>query len=400
MKVSSKLSILALCLPVLFAARVASAVQGDCCQPLTNGNGPTASDCLFILKVAVGSEDCEACVCSPDGNANVTASDALLCLKKAVGQSVTLQCESCNTTTTTLPGGANIGIVNDDDNGEGFNDPAARAPVGGNNGTTLGQQRLNVFEFAADLWEQVVQSNVDIHVSATFDTLFCNSTSAVLGSAGAENYYRDFPNAPLGNTWFPAALANKLRGSDIDAGAPEIVAQFNSAIGTTCPFPNVWYYGLDGNPPVGQIDLVTVVLHEIGHGLGFATIVTLSNGAKGGGTGFDDSFMLFLENHDTPELYPDMTNAERVTASRSGSNLHFTGPAVVAGSTHLLAGRHSPSGHVRMYGPNPQEPGSSVSHWDTVLSPNELMEPSYTGPLHDVGLMRELFEDTFWGTLP
>jgi hypothetical protein len=33
------------------------------------------------------------------------------------------------------------------------------------------------------------------------------------------------------------------------------------------------------------------------------------------------------------------------------------------------------NGLVRMYSPNPLEPGSSVSHWDTSAAPNQLMEP-------------------------
>jgi hypothetical protein len=28
-----------------------------------------------------------------------------------------------------------------------------------------------------------------------------------------------------------------------------------------------------------------------------------------------------------------------------------------------------------MYAPNPVNPGSSVSHWDTIARPNQLMEP-------------------------
>ena len=40
-------------------------------------------------------------------------------------------------------------IVNADFPGEGFNDPTPAAPVGGNPGTTLGEQRLNVFLRAA-----------------------------------------------------------------------------------------------------------------------------------------------------------------------------------------------------------------------------------------------------------
>ena len=48
---------------------------------------------------------------------------------------------------------------------------------------------------------------------------------------------------------------------------------FNSNIGNvptmSCPFS--WYYGVDGNEGTST-ELLPVVLHEIGHGLGFATI--------------------------------------------------------------------------------------------------------------------------------
>jgi hypothetical protein len=74
-----------------------------CSQPVTSGANPTASDCLFILKTAVGSETCSpACICDVNSSANVTASDALTCLKKAVGQSVTLDCPCGGVTTTTI----------------------------------------------------------------------------------------------------------------------------------------------------------------------------------------------------------------------------------------------------------------------------------------------------------
>jgi hypothetical protein len=60
----------------------------------------------------------------------------------------------------------------------------------------------------------------------------------------------------------------------------------------------------------------------------------------------------------------------------------------------------NPNGHVEMFAPNPQQPGSSVSHFSTSLSPNELMEPFYTVPLHDVGLANELLADIGWLTSP
>jgi len=84
----------AVVLAVFATTQSASAAPGDCGQPVSTGPSPTASDCLFILQVAVGTEACtpEACVCDPSGDANTTASDALMCLAKAVGQPVTLTC--------------------------------------------------------------------------------------------------------------------------------------------------------------------------------------------------------------------------------------------------------------------------------------------------------------------
>ena len=46
--------------------------------------------------------------------------------------------------------------------------------------------------------------------------------------------------------------------------------------------------------------------------------------------GFDDVFMLSLEDHSTGLLWPDMTDAEREASSIDSSDLHWVGPAVVA----------------------------------------------------------------------
>jgi PA domain len=152
---------------------------------------------------------------------------------------------------------------------EGFNDPTPVQPVGGNTGTTLGQQRLISFQAAADIWANILDSPVEIIIKATFDPLTCTSTSAVLGSAGATASVANFPNAPLQNVWYPIALANKLAGTDLNGGKPSITAHFNSAIDTGCFLGSKWYYGLDGNHG-NDTDLIVTLLHEFGHGLGFA----------------------------------------------------------------------------------------------------------------------------------
>jgi hypothetical protein len=289
----------------------------------------------------------------------------------------------------------NVIIDNNDGPGEGFNDPTPMAPVGGNPGTTLGAQRLNAFQFAANIWASLLNSPVDIRVAATFDSLPCDSMSAKLGQAGPLSFVRDFAGAPVASTWYPIALANSLAGTDLDPGNDDIGAQFNSDFGFGCAFPGSFYLGLDGNPPgLNDSDLVTVVLHELCHGLGFGTLVDLTTGLKA--LGFDDTFMLNLEDHSLALLWPPMSDAQRVASSIDTGDLHWVGTNVVASGGFLTAGRDPVSGHVQMFAPNPQQAGSSVNHWDTALLPNEIMEPIYTGPNHNPGLAVPLLEDLGW----
>jgi cysteine-rich repeat protein len=285
-----------------------------------------------------------------------------------------------------------ITIVNGDGPAEGFNDPTPVLPVGGNAGTTLGQQRLNVFQRAAEIWEGLVDSNVPIRVSADFSPLSCGSSSAILGSAGPVTVHRDFTGALQPSTWYAQALANSLNGTDLSA-SDDVAATFSSNLDDGClSGVSGWYYGLDGDTPPGTIELLPTVLHELAHGLGFLSLVNLSTGAKF--LGFDDAYMLHLEDHTTGELFPAMTNGERVIAMTATGDLHWVGPGVVAASGVLSAGVH-PSGHVEIYAPASAQSGSSVSHWSNSLSPDELMEPFAT-PTPILALTAALMADIGW----
>lgn len=64
-----------------------------CGQPATDGTNPTVTDCLYVLKAAVGTRTCTPqCICDVNASGGITAGDALLCLRKSVGQDVTLDC--------------------------------------------------------------------------------------------------------------------------------------------------------------------------------------------------------------------------------------------------------------------------------------------------------------------
>jgi hypothetical protein len=296
--------------------------------------------------------------------------------------------------TFSVANAATITIVNLDAAGDGLNDPAAATPVGGNSGTTKGAQALIVFEEAASIWGGILGSNVEIRVGSSFAALSCSANSGVLGSAGAQTAHRDFANAPLASTWYPQALANSLADTDLDPASNDIGMQFNGSLGTQgCLESLSWYMGLDAVEPANTISLLSVALHEVGHGLGVASFASLSTGALF--NGLPDGYSSNLEDHSTGLLYPAMSNAERVSASTNTGNLHWTGALVVAASGVLTSGVHA-SGHVEMYAPNPAQQGSSVSHFSTSLTPNELMEPSHTGPDLHPGLAVPLLQDMGW----
>ena len=227
-------------------------------------------------------------------------------------------------------------IVNNDGPGEGFNDPTAAAPVGGNPGTTIGAQRLNLFQRAADIWGALLESDVNIRVAATFDPLNCNASSAVLGAAGPLNVYRDFTGAEWAGTWYHVALANKRYGSDLSLN-DDIQALFNSSIDNNdnCLSGRSWYYGFDGNEGV-DVELLPVLIHELGHGLGFSTFVDEADGTEL--IGYPDTFERHILDLTSGLHWHDMNNAQRVASAINTGNIVWDGSAVTGAAKYVLGG--------------------------------------------------------------
>src|SRR5687767_1499708 len=75
-------------------------------------------------------------------------------------------------------GQATIVIENFDQPNVGFNDATAAAPVGGNSGTTIGQQRLIAFQHAAGIWGPTLPGGPTITIRASWDpNLTCGPSS-------------------------------------------------------------------------------------------------------------------------------------------------------------------------------------------------------------------------------
>ena len=232
-------------------------------------------------------------------------------------------------------GAATIVIQNNDAANVGFNDPTPVAPVGGNPGTTLGQQRLNAAQFAANIWGATLNSNVTITVKADWTSLFCTSGEAVLASCGADSIWSNFPGAPINDTWYGAALANALTGSDIDPPRPEINAHFNINLGNPGCFDGVHFYlGLDNNHG-NETDLVAVMLHEFSHGFGFQTFTAISTGVQP--NGIPSIYDRFLFDNTTGKTWAQMTDLERQASAKNTGNLAWNGPAVTSQTSTVLA---------------------------------------------------------------
>lgn len=221
-----------------------------------------------------------------------------------------------------------ITIHNVNTAGVGFNDTTAVSPVGGNTGTTLGQQRLIVFQTAADQWAQRLNSSVTIIVQAQMTALTCTPTSATLGSAGPIDAASNFPNAPRANRSYNIAEVNSLAGVDEDPGLDDISANFNVTLdaGTGCLGGAKWWYGIDPNvtPDPNTIPLLPVIFHELGHGLGFTALTNSSSGAFL--TSDPPVWSDYLYDTSTSKLWNAMTNGERAASAVNDPHLVWTGP--------------------------------------------------------------------------
>jgi PKD repeat protein len=232
-----------------------------------------------------------------------------------------------------------ITIVNKDSAGQGLNDPTPATPVGGNPGTTIGQQRLNVFNEAARIWGQILPGDIEIRLDASFTPLDCSSDSAVLAQAGPTAVDADFPGAPVPGTWFVVAEANELAGEDRMPGESPIFAQFNSQLGQSGCFAGYpFYYGFDTNGPAESVNFLTVALHEFAHGFGFTSFADETTGKLCCGTQpLPDIFDAFVFDTTLGKSWNQMTvDADRKASAINTGNLVWSGPAAnAAGAAYL-----------------------------------------------------------------
>ncbi|MCG8672714.1 MAG: hypothetical protein MI867_25155, partial [Pseudomonadales bacterium] len=230
--------------------------------------------------------------------------------------------------------GAEVTLNITDSPGEGFNSTVPVAPAGGNTGTTLGEQRRIAVQYAADIWGSLLHNDVGITVDISWDDLPCSGSEGQTAQGYPIDIHRNFTGAPIGSVWYPAALANTFTENDIQPDRAELKLIINAAVGQGggCFGGAGWYLGLDANPGP-DIDLVTVALEYLAHGLGFATRVDLPTGGLAPLAGTMDIYSYYLQDASLDLDWRDMNNTQRAASAVDTGDLTLR---LDAGSNSLL----------------------------------------------------------------
>ena len=212
---------------------------------------------------------------------------------------------------------------------------------------------------AIDVWSENFSSTVPVTVNVSWGRA---SSYGILAAASAKSNFANFPNAPDKTLYYAAALANALTGNDLDPNNPEL----EITISSDAP----WYYGVDGKCPPKSFDLVSVILHEMGHGLGFISGSYYDEYSGYGRVDLPTPFDAYAQLPDGRRL-ADMPSPSIETGKALTAPLYWSGENGIKANNGIKPPLFTPS----IY-----EPGSSVSHLDertfSQAGANRVMTPN------------------------
>jgi len=251
----------------------------------------------------------------------------------------------------------------------GFTDPAE--------GSALRARLQDVLVYVASI-VNYTDRTLDVQVEASeFDG------TGALATAGT--FYPGIPGVHAGSTF------ERLEsGFKPFLGFPEITIMVDLGFA----------WNIDNGPPEPhEADFFSVLLHEVTHGLGFASVIEPDGSSALGGDNYTtyDRFLF------------DPVQNRRLLSDTFPPTVQGGGTALTSGLL-VFDGAESTAFYgmgtrVPIYSPNPMEPGSSLSHWDVDrLAGGAVMTHSITlgttqreyAPA-DLGALEDLGYDNFGG---
>ena len=260
------------------------------------------------------------------------------------------------------------------------------------------QEARTAFSYALSLWGEVLNSTIPVVVIGCWLPQTYYDVPNWIGAMAYTDAYRDVHGAPFEDTSYVVALANAISGQDLndndggdtDADGLDADAEMDGWFNGE---KSNWYFGTDGNPAPNQLDFVSLVMHEVAHGLGFTGGVApngLPPQAK------PKAYDQFTEDGFGTRILDYEYNSNEIRAALRGQagGLFFDGPASAA----------SNGGPVRLYAPDPWK-AASYHHLDEQTfnnTPNSLMTPvQNNGEVehHPGPVTLAMFEDMGWPTV-
>lgn len=257
-----------------------------------------------------------------------TAQVTALRLSRDVSRSMTAMSPRATVQSTS---GTAFVIVYTDPAGEGFSDPQ------------FGEVRRQAMEATMQAWSAVLQITVPIIVTASMKAPE-DPNSTLLASAGPVDM------ATISGRLVPIALASQLTGSRTSAEAADIVVTVNPTVD--------WDYALNGAAAEGKSSFVYTMIHEVGHGLGFLSTFDPETGAMQ--NPLPTPFDVFVNRGMGERNLLTTRSTTQVREDLTSGDLFFSGPMSREASARSIR----PLPMVKLFAPNPYQPGSSTSHVD------------------------------------
>ena len=227
---------------------------------------------------------------------------------------------------------------------------------------------------AANIWASLIYSPVPIRVEVKFEEL----ESGMLGSASPDGAYYVDDNGHLPRRVYYTALAEKLYGRNVNGNLPDMYVSMNAT--------SNWYYGTDGNPTPKKFDFMSVLLHEMTHGLGFIGSFYVDGNGLGSRSSTPYVFDHFLENIKEEKLIDTLIfplSSQVLGDQLQSSPVYFRSPLAWQELNEIP----------KLFVPDTWNSGSSLYHLDELVyniknSGRDAMMTPYTSQeevLHDPG---------------
>lgn len=242
------------------------------------------------------------------------------------------------------------------------------------NFTDFPDDAKRAFEEALSIWSELIVSRVPIRIKASWVAL----TGNTLASSGATRVFKNFNGAVYKEVWYPVALAEAMSGTELNNSDFDINISLNKSI--------AWSYDLTGRREAFKYDLMTVVLHEIGHGLGLTSSLKLTENLQQGQWGQSGTpyiYDMFVQNPAGLKLVDTGVFGNPSTGLKTA----MTANNVVYGLTLAKYKNNLP----KIYSPTTFREGGSISHLDESAYPpgteHSLMSPNIGAAevIHDPG---------------